>query len=168
MNQDEIDFASLEADRPLFEHFDRLEALAKVEFSEENLCIAWVTDSDGCAWLDWWNARPGYERDGMLSDYRFEREAAARNSRAMTPYHVVAASHDAEAKREEELAHKWAEEIKLAAVERRPVPFMESERMTYMERLHFKCRLTRAFMIAGVVIIPAQPDETVKRLTRKK
>lgn len=168
MNQEEINFAALEAERPLFEHFDRLEALAKVEFSEENLCIAWVTASDGRSWLDWWKSLPSYERAGMLNDYRFEREAAARNSRAMTPYHVVAAGHDTEAKREEELAHKWAEEIKLAAVERRPVPFMESERMTYIERVHFKHRLVRAFMIAGVVIIPAQPDESVKRLVRKR
>ncbi|MEI6876310.1 MAG: hypothetical protein WCL50_14405, partial [Spirochaetota bacterium] len=61
--QQRFDFEAAEADRPFTEHFSRLEALAHPEFSEDALCLAWVTESDGRAWQGWWKSLHSYERN---------------------------------------------------------------------------------------------------------
>lgn len=69
-----FDFEAAEEMRPLMDHWRRLEAAAREEMSEENLCLAWVTESDGRAWVDWWKELPAYKRASMLSSYQFERQ----------------------------------------------------------------------------------------------
>jgi hypothetical protein len=169
MNQPEFDFEKAEAERPLMEHYARLEALAAAsgEFSEESLCLAWLTESDGRAWRDWWTQLPSYKRNGMLEDYRFERDRANRCGRSMHSYAYIIGSRKEHLDAEDAAANQWAVEIKQAAAERRPVPFRESEEMNGFERLAFRTRLSRAFQIAGVVIIEAATPEPEKKGRRR-
>lgn len=152
MSQSEFDFDAAERERALTEHWERLEKLARVELSEENLCLAWVTDSDGRAWRDWWDAQPSYERSRMLSAYRAERGAGG----PMRPYfHFVPSREELAA--EEEIIEYFGHGIREAAIQRRPMPFRESRDMTGFERIVYRCRLNAAMRRENVVIIEAQP-----------
>ena len=160
MTQDlEFDFVVAERERPIMEHFARLEALAREEMSEENLCLAWVTQSDGRAWKDWWIALPNYERSSMLASYRSERSLADAMGRPMCPHKRFIISKE-EIEQNQAVIDKMVADIRQAAVERKPVPLRESEGMSPFERLLFKGRLSAAFLQAGVVVISEQPGDS--------
>lgn len=169
--QTEFDFS------PVGEHIARMQAQAQEEFSEVNLCIAWVTQSDlplhqrvdSRNWRGWWDGLPSYERSRHLDMYRFEREFSADGP--MRPFSRVNIVIDPEVERmEQESVERWAAEIRQAAVEGRPMPFAESEFMTPMELLAFRSKLTEACQIAGAFIITAAPEqeEPKRRKVRSK
>jgi hypothetical protein len=152
--QAQFDFAAAEADRPFTEHFLRLEALSRHEFSEDALCLAWVTESDGRAWQDWWKSLPSYERERFLIAYLFEREEADAQDRPMCRYNPFRY----EPSREEPEQHRgivaaMAQEIREAALARKPMPRKESPDMSGFERLVFRSRLAEAMNQCGCVII---------------
>ena len=171
MSHPEFDFEAAEAERPLMDHWRKLEAAAREEFSEENLCLAWVTESDGRAWKDWWNGLPNYKRAAMLSAYQFERkrtddimEAWKRNHPDLPrPYMRMAPYTEPsreEIDQEQAIIDSMVRDIKAAAIERRPLPLSESEDMSLPERAIFRSRLAAAFNLAGVVLIAASPEES--------
>lgn len=146
----------------------RLQEASSLEFSEERLCLAWITESDGRAWLDWWAGISERERYTMLEDYRFERRQANVYFRGrMKPYSSVLALAEDRFQAERRAAEAWAAEIKAAAIARRPLPFHLHEDATGTERARFEQRLAMAFQIAGVVIIQAE-DPAPKKSRRKK
>ena len=161
MNQAELDFGS--DDPAIIAHFERLEREARREFSEERLCIAWVTSSDGRAWQDWWQGLPKYERSRMLADYRFERAAAV--NRGMRPYSTFCLSPQ-EAAENQGMIDRMAQAITDAAVANRPMPFAECPEMSGSERLQFQARLRAAMKQVGVVIV--QPSEPANNSAKKK
>lgn len=151
-DQPEFDFVAAERERHITEHFERLERLAAAEFSEENLCLAWVTESDGRAWVEWWHALPRYERERMLTLYRCERSGGG----PLRPYRVYVPS------REELAAHRGLVEyvahgIREAAIDRKPMPFREPEHGTGAEKIYFRAVIAEAMRRENVVIIEAQP-----------
>jgi len=75
--QSAFDFEAAEKERPFTEHFARLAALAAEEFSEINLCLAWMFKCDGRNWRDWFDSQPEYSRRSMLLTYQSERESAS-------------------------------------------------------------------------------------------
>jgi hypothetical protein len=140
-----------------------------VEWSEANLCLCWVTKSDGRAWFDWWENKQNYEREFLLNLYRDEREKAdLYNHGRMTPFDLVWSYLDKCAKEEEALIDRWAQEIRTAAAAMKPMPFLSPEavqaELGYMP-LAYPGRLAAAIMRAGVVIIerPAEPDAKPRR-----
>lgn len=158
--QTEIDFAGLMATRPAFEYSEQLAAAAREEFTEVSLCIAWVTESDGRAWRDWWDAQPEYVRNAMLWDYRIERDSATTSGRSMRPHALIHEEHERAFRASEATASKWAQDIKDAAATGKPMPFAEPEHGTGIEKAHYRYLIKRAFQIAGVVIVAQQPEQT--------
>ncbi len=163
----EFNFEAAEAERPIMEHWRRLESAAREELSEENLCLAWVTGSDGRAWVDWWKQLPNYKREMMLSSFRFERrrmddlmEAWQRNHPDLPrPYMKMAPYTEPsreEISQEQAIVDSMVREIKAAAIDRRPLPLSESENMSPLDRATFRSRLAAAFNLAGVVLIAAE------------
>ena len=158
--QSEFDFEAAEKERALMEHWARLERIHREEWTEENKCIAWVTGSDGRAWRDWWTMQPSYDRSRWLAEYRCERETADFANRGMLSYAEMLRKFPPPSK--EGIAQNWeiintmAEEIRQAAMERRPMPRRESEEMSPLERMAFQNRLQMAIMVAGCVVIESQ------------
>lgn len=128
----------------------RREEAASLEFSEERLCIAWVTESDGRAWLEWW--------ERVQADTYFRGR--------MKPYSSVLALSELRYQEERKAAELWAAEIRTAAIARRPVPYSLHEDATGAEKARFEQRLAMAFQIAGVVIVQAPPAEEKPRRRR--
>jgi len=153
-----FDFAAAERERPLMEHWARLERIHREEWTEENLCIAWVTESDGRAWRDWWPMQPGYRRESMLNMYRAERAYADATGRTMRSHESLLPSKES-MQQNEEIIETMVREIKEAAMARRPMPRRESEDMSPLERLSFRIRLEDAMNRAGVVIISATEEQ---------
>lgn len=145
-------------DAALDAHYARLERLAADELSEENRALAWATESDGRAWKNWWLALPTYKREAILVNYRFELAYARETGRPMKPFASTLVPDCVHAE-EKALIERWAAEIKTCAIERRPVPFRESEDMSGLDRMTFRHRLAMAFTLAGVVIISEAPPE---------
>lgn len=150
----EFDFARAEEERHLTEHWERLERLAREEMSEENLCLAWVTHSDGRAWVDWWRALPNYTREGMLVAYRAERESADFQGQPMRPYRSPIPPSEV-LEQEAALVNLIAADIREAALQRRPLPWKECNDMSGLEKLAFRTRLQMAFLEANVVVVAA-------------
>lgn len=142
---------------------ERLRAAATAEFSDENLCRAWFENSFLCPPFD---SLPEYERRAWLGRYQVTR---ARFCDCRMPSTRSVWEQEEQAFREEEdIARRWAIEIRQAAIERQPCPFIESEEMTWLERIRFQHRLSRAFQIAGVVIVQAPPAEEKSRRRRQE
>jgi hypothetical protein len=156
----EFDFAAAEDERPIMEHWRKLEEKAREEFSEENLCLAWVTESDGRAWKDWWKALREFERNTMLMQYRSARNIADITGQRMRPYRSFLPSKE-EIEQDKQIIDSMVREIKHAALERRPMPIRESDDMNGWDRYVFRARLAAAFNIAGVVLI-APAEEGLK------
>lgn len=131
--------------------------------------VAWVTQSDlpiarrvdARHWLGWWESLPSYERDRHRAAYTFERTL---NDGRLRPFSRVCPEIDTEVLRmEEESVERWAEEIRQAAVEGRPMPFAPCPHMTGFELDAFNSRLYAACQRAGAFIIaPAAPEPQKK------
>ena len=155
-DQFSFDFDEAEKERPFQSLFDRLARAAAEEFSEINLCLAWMFRCDGRNWRDWFDNQPKYEQMAMLNDYRYERDRAENGP--MRPYrHVEALRFEALAQ-ENELTDRWAEDIRRAAIERRPIPFGPGD-LTGFDLDRFNSRMWVACNKAGV--IPIQHREEV-------
>jgi hypothetical protein len=154
--QFDFDFQKAEKERPLMEHFARLERIHREEWTEENLCIAWVTESDGRAWRDWWPMQPCYERERMLAMYRAERNFAEFSGK-MRPYALLIPSKE-ELDLDRHLIEFFKSEIRSAALDGRPMPLRPSSDMSPLEVLTFRRRLLQAMTEAGVVIVPANQE----------
>ena len=142
-----FNFDAAETERPITEHWQKLEAYSKKEFSEESLCVCWL--SGGKPDWDWWKSLPNYKREHYMLSYRVEREMFCPMRKA---YAIFASVAD-QCRENERLAQSWANQIKEAAVENKPCPMTMSDEMTGAEKLHFKRILARAYQIAGVVIV---------------
>ena len=161
IEQFSFDFDAAERERPYTEHLERLARLSREsgEFSEERLCIAWITQTDGRHWQDWWRSLPSYERDHKLNIYRLERSHADYHGTPMRPYVAVDAPPCAEEIAfEQALVTRWGLEIRQAAIERRPIPFREAPEMTECERLTFRRRLQAACLSVNVTLIAPAPE----------
>lgn len=153
--QQEFDFTPLDpAEQELRDRWARNAAEHAAEWTEERLCIAWVTESDGRHWLDWWAQLPSYERDRWLHTYRFERQMADHSRRPMRPPHQFVVSKE-ETEQDRAIIDAMIRDIRQAAMERRPLPWTESNDMDGRARFDFRRRLASAFLEAGVVIIEA-------------
>lgn len=142
-----------------------------VEWSEANLCLCWVTKSDGRAWFDWWENKPKYERDFLLSLYREYRERADRHTSGhMVPFDLVWADIDREAKQEEALITGWAQEIREAAMAMKPFPFVTPEKF-FEEHgyvpFSYRFRLAAAIARAGIVIVERAAEEPAPKRRRR-
>ena len=137
------------------------------EWSEANLCLCWVTKSDGRAWFDWWEEKPKFERDFLLKLYREERQDAdLYNHGHMTPFDLVWSHIDRRAKEEEALINRWALEIRTAAQAMKPIPFASPEEIRaelgYVP-WQYPHRLACAIARAGIIVIQAAPAEPKRR-----
>lgn len=142
-----------------------------VEWSEANLCLCWVSKSDGRAWFDWWEGKPEYERTFLLNLYRDERaHADFYNNGRMTPFDLVWSHIDRCAKEEIALVDKWASEIRAAAMAMKPMPFLSPEKVEeelgYMP-LAYPGRLAAAIAFSGIVVIERPAEEAPKGRRRK-
>ncbi len=157
--QFEIDWAAAERDWPLREQWARNAAAQAGDWTEEGLCIAWVTQSDGRAWRDWWAGLANYEREQLLNCYRFEREFADSVGRAMRPYkHFEIDQQQIDDDRA--IIERFKADIINAAIQGRPMPITAGEDMTGWELMDYRRRLRIAMQECGVVIIPEQPAHT--------
>ena len=144
-----------------------------VEWSEANVCLCWVTQSDGRAWFDWWEAKPKFEQSFLLKLYRDEREHAdLYNHGRMTPFDLVWAHIDRGAKEEEAILDRWAAEIRQAAMEMKPIPFLDPDKweaeLGYPCPPRYRSRIACAIARAGIVVIQMPPaDPAPKRRTKK-
>lgn len=144
------------------------EAAHRAEWTEENLCIAWVTESDGRHHREWWAGLPEYQRNFYFNLYRDERRRADYWNRGrMASLKTLLGELDEQCAWEEKAAQRWADEIREAAIRGQPCPFILHDDATGFESMAFNSRLRRAFQIAGVVIVPAAAPVEEKKGRRR-
>lgn len=161
-----FDFEAAERERPFTERHERLARIHREEWTEENLCLAWVVAATKvCSrhWRDWWASLPNYERTHLLNVYRAERDHAEFLGCGMRPYESIVPTPEAideMARKDREVIETIKVEILEAAKERRGIPRRESDDMRYIDRLTLRRQIETAMRELGVVLIePAQPKE---------
>lgn len=101
-------------------HFRRLEQLAALEFSPENLCVAWACQ--GNPDHDWWKGLPEYKRREWVNRYELERWRADTYGCAMRSPATVLAMENEAWQEHEQRAQAWAVEIREAFKAGKPCP----------------------------------------------
>ena len=134
-------------------YFNRLAHEEAKHWTEEALCVAWLSGRNAMDW-EWWRGLKNYERANHLNDYQAGREAVECGRKMPTPGYL-------QAKREEEwretqaIAKRWASEIREAFKDGRPCPFK-------VDRLsRFSVALDLAIDLAGIppACLKHQPEE---------
>lgn len=128
--------------------------------------VWWVTQSglapsrrvDPRHELGWWESLPSYERDRYRRELAFEESLDLGRLR---PYGAAYPQIDPEVVRmNEESVQRWADDIRKAAIDGRPMPYAPSENMSGFELDSFNSRLTAACLVAGAFIVQAAPPAT--------
>jgi hypothetical protein len=72
--QFEIPFDKLEAERPLFEQWERNRAADAYNWTEEAMAMTWFLGISGDIAWETWRGLPNYTRNQVLSAYQFEQK----------------------------------------------------------------------------------------------
>ncbi len=155
----------------LHEQWARNEAAQAGDWTEEALCIAWVTQSDGRAWRDWWQQLPRYERERHLRNYRYEREWADEAGKPMRhPTHYEVPREVIEQDRA--IVAQMVEDIRQAAIEGRPMPYsiehaQQNPDFDGFALMKFRRRIDQAMREANVIIVSAPVVEEPRKKRQK-
>ena len=108
--QYEIDFAKLEAERPLFERWEANRAADAHNWTMEAMAMVWFLGRSD--WEEWRNL-PGYTRRKVLEFYEHEQQdAAATGRRTITPANKIFAPWDKKSYQQEmEYARRIAADL---------------------------------------------------------
>jgi hypothetical protein len=138
--QPEIDWEAAASDWPLREQWARNAAAQAGDWTEEALCLAWVTQSDGRHWRDWWAGLANYEREQIINCYRFEREFADSIDRPMRPYKHFEIDQQ-QIGDDRAIIERFKADIINAAVQGRPMPITAGEDMKGKARSRYFQRI---------------------------
>lgn len=151
----------------LMRHWDKLRVAAAAEFSDERLCAAWLANAFGDR--EYFEHLPEWEQRAWLWRYRDAQSRIAGYSTLRIPSpQTILAEEEREFQEWDKFNQRMADEIKEAAMTRKPCPYSKHQDPKTFEQIKWNNRVERAFELAGVVIVEAQKEEELKGRRRRR